>query len=92
LHPDMAGPLARGLIESSEGKQRFANRIAELAAEFDGARIAQRAQEIAFSLRPAVSFSEFAEIGDAMENLSARILARGQYVRQHLHSFTAITQ
>jgi len=91
LDPDMTGPLARMLMESSDGKERFAMRMRELAAEFDGARIARRAQEIAFSVRPAVSFSEFAEIREAVEDLSARILARGSYLRHHAQTFSATT-
>jgi hypothetical protein len=90
LAPDMTGPLARVLMESSERKGCFAIRLAELASEFDGARAAQRARDIAFSLRPAVSFSEFGEIREAMEDLSARILARGNYLRHQAQSFTAM--
>ncbi len=91
LNPDMTGPLARRLLESAEGKERFAMRVAELGATFDGPRMARRAEEIAGELRAAVSSAEFAEIREATEDLCARVLERGRFVREKVQAFTAVT-
>jgi spore coat protein H len=90
VSPDMTGTLARALFETSEGKERFAMRVAELSEKFDAVRIVQRAREIAFSLRSAAGLSEFAEVREAAEDLSDRIVARGTYLRQQVKAFTAM--
>jgi len=89
LQPDMTGPLARALFDTAEGREKFTKRMMELAATFDGQRVARRAQEIALALQPAVSLSEFSAIREAVEDLSGRILARGNYLREQGPILTA---
>lgn len=87
LRPQMAGLVARQMMEIPEGRQRYREKLATLFSNsFQVAVLARRVDGYAAQLRPMFSRSEAREFDSQIERLKSRIAARCASIARQLNS------
>jgi spore coat protein H len=84
--PDMAGLVARAVMETPEGRQQYAARFRKLYGDlFVSERITNRVNQLLAALRPCLDAAEFRQLERETAELNLRIVARERSLRTQLN-------
>jgi spore coat protein H len=83
--PHMAGLVAKSIMETKEGRQRYRETFSSLFTNvFHAPALQARVDQVVAHLRPAVTEAEYAAIRDEAGHLQERILLRQLSLRRQL--------
>lgn len=83
--PHMAGLVSRALLETTEGRRRYRERMQELLASvFQAKRLANRIDQWVAQIRPGLGRAEARKLGQEAERLKARVVERAAELDKQL--------
>lgn len=83
LTPEWKGVVAKGLLSTPEGRQRYATAVGRLATEaFQAEALTKRVDELAAIVRPTIDASTAKGFDSAAAKLRERIQKRAAYIQQ----------